>query len=95
MDNEKNEIRSGQILSPFGIGQIYNLPKEVSYMIGGLNLWDKHLKDRNSQNINGIDNDLLKIEEIRLQILLKVDFFLQPFPYKEKGINNNLSIPCV
>lgn len=95
MDNEKNEIRSGQILSPFGIGQIYNLPKEVSYMVGGLNLWDKHLKDRKSQNINGIDKDLLKIEEIRLQRLLKVDFFLQPFPYKEKGTNNKLSIPCV
>ena len=94
--SKENKIRSGQILSPFGIGQIYNLPKEVSYMIGGLNLWDKHLKDRQSQNINGIDIELLKIKEERLQRLLKVEYFLYPFPYKKQSnLNQRLSIPCV
>lgn len=89
-----NKIRSGQLLSPFGIGQIVNFPEELSLMICGLNLWEENIQQR---RIEGgiIDEGLLRFNENRLQNLLDVEYFIKPFPYKNSGINTKLNIPAV
>jgi len=93
----KNNIRSGQLLSPFGIGQIINFPGELSLMVCGLDLWDNKIEQRKiSGGIDAIDEVSLTIKEPRLQKFLGVDYFRKPFPYKTKGLNNNyLEIPGV
>lgn len=95
----ENTIRTGQLLSPFGIGQIVTFPEEVSLMVCGLDLWDKQLEDRKkSASIGKIKEEVIKIKEERLQKLLGVDFFRKPFPYKTETdgeINTYLKIPGV
>ena len=87
-------IRTAQLLTPFGIGQIVNFPNEVSLMIGGLDLWEESIeRATNMLGQDQIDRGLLIIREKRLEKLLKVEYFFKPFPYKTSGINRNLSIP--
>lgn len=95
--SEKYNVRSSQVLSPFGIGQIVNLPGEVSIMTGGLNLWDKIVsQERYNQGPDKIVEDELKFNEKRLQAVLNVDHFKRPFEYTKKGrVNNHLKIPAV
>lgn len=92
-------IRTGQLLSPFGIGQIVTFPGEISLMVCGLDLWDKALEDRkNSGRVGQISEEEINIDEERLQKLLNVKFFRKPFPYKTKSdgeINTYLEIPGV
>jgi hypothetical protein len=90
-------VRSSQLLSPFGIGQIINFPKEVSVMVCGLNLWDDKIKQRKLQaGYQNIDEGALRIIEPRLQKILNVDYFVKPFAYNTSGIKNNfLTIPAV
>lgn len=93
----KNNIRSSQLLSPFGIGQIVNFPKELSLMVCGLDLWDAEIEQRRiSGGLDAIDETSLRITEPRLQKFLGVGYFRKPFPYKTKGLNNkHLQIPGV
>lgn len=90
-------IRSSQILSPFGIGQIVNFPQEVSLMICGLSQWNGVLSQRKIQaGHDSIDEKVLKIVEPRLQALLKVDYFISPFTFNLSGTKNRkLTIPAV
>ncbi len=93
----KNNIRSGQLLSPFGIGQIINFPEELSLMVCGLSMWDDQIAQRRATNgPDAIDEDALIISEPRLQKFLNVQHFKKPFPYKTKGLTNKyLQIPSV
>lgn len=92
----ESNIRTGQLLSPFGIGQIVTFPEEISVMISGLNLWDKVIEKRRIEGIDSIDIEQLKVPEERLQKLLSVEYLLKPFPYTEKNLKNNyLKIPAV
>jgi hypothetical protein len=93
----ESKIRTGQLLSPFGIGQIVTFPEEVSVMISGLDLWDKSINERKiSGGVESVDIEQLKIPEDRLRKLLDVDYLLKPFPYTENNITNNfLKIPAV
>lgn len=91
----KNNIRSSQVISPFGIGQIVNFPGEQSYMICGLNLWDNVLEAKKVTGTN-IDEAEFTINEPRLQNLLNVQNFRKPFPFKKTGYANTLlEIPGV
>jgi hypothetical protein len=92
-----NNIRSGQLLSPFGIGQIVNFPGENSLMICGLNLWDEKLElKRRASGTDSVDESMLRIEEPRLQRKLGVNYFRKPFPYLTTGrVNRELEIPAV
>ncbi len=96
MANNKN-VRSSQLLSPFGVGQIINFPKEVSYMVCGLNLWDEKIAQRKAQaGYNNIEEAALRINEPRLQKLLNVEYFVKPFIFSSSGIKNkHLTIPAV
>ncbi len=90
-------LRSSQILSPFGIGQIVNFPQEVSLMVCGLNQWDEVIEQRKIQaGKDSIDEISLRIIEPRLQKLLGVDYFVKPFVYSSSGSKNKkLTIPAI
>lgn len=91
----KNNIRSSQLISPFGIGQIVNFPGEQSYMICGLNLWDKAIESRKAMGAQIDENDFT-FNEARLQNLLNVQSFRKPIPFKRTGnANKYIEIPGV
>lgn len=92
-----NNLRSSQLLSPFGIGQIVNFPGELSVMICGLNLWDNSIAlGKTNRGSNSINEDELRFNETRLQKILGVNYFVKPFEFKTSGTKNNwLSIPAV
>jgi hypothetical protein len=95
--SKTNNVRSSQILSPFGVGQIVNFPGELSVMICGLSLWDETItRAKINQGVNRINESELRFYENRLQSLLDVSYFVKPFAYKTSGaINNRLQIPAV
>lgn len=93
--SKKNNLRSSQLLSPFGIGQIVNLPDEVSVMVCGLNLWDDKIEQYKKENISDLNEGELRFNEARLEEVLGVDYFVKPFEYKSSGTNKNLEIPAV
>ena len=95
--SKTNNVRSSQILSPFGVGQIVNFPEEVSVMIGGLSLWDETIaRAKKNQGADRISEDELRFNETRLQNLLTVSYFIKPLEYKTSGSKNNqLQIPAV
>lgn len=95
--SKKNKVRSSQLLSPFGVGQIVNFPKELSLMVCGLNLWDEKIEQgKINRGIDSIRESDLRFNENRLQDALQVDYFVKPFEYKTKGEKNNyLEIPAV
>jgi len=95
--SKKNNVRSSQLLSPFGVGQIVNFPKELSLMVCGLNLWDEKIKQGEiNRGIDSIDKRELHFSEPRLEKVLDVEYFVKPFEYKTAGNKNNyLEIPAV
>jgi hypothetical protein len=95
--SKKNNVRSSQLLSPFGVGQIINFPKELSLMVCGLNLWDEKIEQgKVNQGLDSIRESDLRFNEIRLQAALDVEYFVKPFNYKTTGEKNNyLEIPAV
>jgi len=91
----RRNIRTSQLVVPFGIGQIINFPNDESLMLGGMHLWDQQFKYAGDDRDN---YDLTKfiIKESRLQKLLNVNHFRKPFPFLEKNkINKNISMPAV
>lgn len=95
--SKTNNVRSSQILSPFGVGQIVNFPEEISVMICGLSLWDESIaRAKQNQGADRITEDELRFNESRLQNLLNVSYFVKPLEYKTSGAkNNHLKIPAV
>lgn len=80
----KRPIRRSQVISIFGVGSIYMFKNQYSktgdsdsLMLAGLEAWESVL----SKNFP----DEWKIFEPRLQSILKKDFFLTPFDYRENG----------
>lgn len=90
-------IRSGQLLTPFGIGQIVNFPNEESLMICGLDNWDKIIEKRRADaGVTAVDEREFTIRERRLEHLLHVEKFKTPWAYKTSGRTNvKLSVPAV
>jgi hypothetical protein len=95
--SKKNNVRSSQLLSPFGVGQIVNFPKELSLMVCGLNLWDEKITQGEiNRGKDSIDRRELHFSEPRLEKVLDVEYFVKPFEYKTAGNKNNyLEIPAV
>ncbi|SHI46688.1 DUF1998 domain-containing protein [Pseudozobellia thermophila] len=90
-------IRLGQLLSPFGIGQLVNFPNDESLMICGLDAWDLMIEQRMQNAGNDhIDFKEFEIREPRLEQLLGVSSFRKPFPFrKNSSKNSRLTIPGV
>ncbi|MCB0553451.1 MAG: DUF1998 domain-containing protein [Phaeodactylibacter sp.] len=94
----KRKIRRGQLLAPFGIGQMVNFPGDESLMICGPEQWSSFFSDIIKQS-NPDAYDLLEFfieDEPRLASLLGVKFFMSPPPFIERGEKNRwLKIPAV
>ena len=95
MSKNDLKLRSGQLIVPFGIGQIVPNKEGLSMMIGGLNLWDKMLEQREAEGVK-LNPDDFEIYDERLQKLLKVKKFIKPFPYYERSTENKkIKLPAV
>lgn len=90
-------IRSGQLLTPFGIGQIVNFPDEESLMICGLDNWDRIIdKKREEAGAAAVDEREFIIRDRRLENLLGVEKFKSPWAFKKAGRTNvRLSLPAI
>ena len=88
-------IRLGQLLSPFGIGQLVNFPNDETLMVCGLDAWDEMIVHRiQNAGSDHIDLSEFEIREPRLEQLLGVSRFRKPFPYRESSRQNSrLTIP--
>src|SRR5690625_1325951 len=95
MSKNDLRLRSGQLIVPFGIGQIVPNKEGLSLMIGGLNLWDKMIAQR-ARESESINSKEFELQDERLQKLLGVTKFIKPFPYYERSQENKkLKLPAV
>lgn len=95
MSKNDLKLRSGQLIVPFGVGQIVPNKEGLSMMIGGLNLWDKMLSQRIAEGVN-INPEEFEIYDERLQKLLGVKKFIKPFPFYERSSENReLRLPAI
>ena len=86
-------IRRSQLISPWGIGQMINFPKDESLMLTGLDLWEDKYKSLSNE-----DRVEFSIVEDRLAKRLGVKEFRLPFDFREPapGVKNALlKIPFV
>lgn len=87
-------IRRAQLISPWGIGQMINFPKDESLMVAGLDLWE--LKFRELDRSKTLDEFI--VEEERLAKRLRVKNFRLPPDFRGnqlEKINQFLKIPFV
>lgn len=87
-------IRRSQLISPWGVGQMINFPKDESLMVAGLDLWE--LKFRELNRSNTLDEFI--VEEERLAKRLRVKNFRFPPDFREspfEKVNQKLKIPFV
>lgn len=87
----KKPIRRSQLISPWGVGQMINFPKDESLMVVGLDIWEEKFR-----TISELDE--FKIEEPRLAKRLGVKDFRLPPDFRDPGpgvINPSLKIPFV
>lgn len=87
----KKPIRQSQLISPWGIGQMINFPKDESLMVAGLDLWEYAFRSLNEQD------EFIVIEERLAKRLNVRDFRLPPdFRDPDQGVTNpSLKIPFV
>ena len=94
----ENKVRTGQLLAPFGVGQIHNFPNDISIMTGGLNLWEKGFEARKLQATDSntkFDKSEFEVTESRLIKRLGVKKLCKPFAWKEKDSRRNSLIPIL
>lgn len=87
----KKPIRRSQLISPWGVGQMINFPKDESLMVAGLDLWEDKFRTIS-------EPEEFKVQEPRLAKRLGVkDFRLPPdFRDPEPGVTNpSLKIPFI
>lgn len=87
----KKPIRRSQLISPWGVGQMINFPKDESLMVVGLDMWEEKFR-----TISEIDE--FKINEERLAKRLGVKEFRLPPDFRDPGpgvTNPSLKIPFV
>ncbi len=87
-------IRRSQLISPWGVGQMINFPKDESLMVAGLDLWE--LKFRELERSKSLDEFI--VEEERLAKRLRVKNFRLPPDFRDnilEKINQFLKIPFV
>src|SRR5947209_516745 len=90
----KNPIRRAQLIAPFGVGAMMVVKDGTSLISGGLDHWYEY---EYSGKISGtISTSEFRVEEWRLQRLLKVDHFRLPPDYRdvdENIPNKHLRVP--
>lgn len=84
-------VRRSQLISPWGVGQMINFPKDESLMVAGLDLWEDKFR-----SIRDVDE--FKVTEERLAKRLGVKDFRLPPDFRDPGVyvlNASLKIPFV
>ena len=94
MAKAKYPVRRSQLIAPFGVGSMLVVKGGASLVCGGLDFWFK----RENLNEKGVDENEFKIEEYRLEELLRVNHFRLPPDFREvkPGLdtpNTDLAIP--
>ena len=87
----KKPIRRSQLISPWGVGQMINFPKDESLMVLGLDMWEEKFR-----TISELDE--FKVTEERLAKRLGVRDFRLPPDFRDPGqgvTNPSLKIPFV
>jgi hypothetical protein len=87
----KKPIRRSQLISPWGVGQMINFPKDESLMVLGLDMWEEKFR-----TITELDE--FKVTEERLAKRLGVKEFRLPPDFRDPGpgvTNPSLKIPFV
>ncbi|PKP35380.1 MAG: hypothetical protein CVU00_02560 [Bacteroidetes bacterium HGW-Bacteroidetes-17] len=87
----KKPIRRSQLISPWGVGQMINFPKDESLMVLGLDMWEDKYR-----TISELDE--FKVTEERLARRLGVNEFRLPPDFRDPGqgvINPSLKIPFI
>jgi hypothetical protein len=87
-------IRRSQLISPWGVGQMINFPKDESLMVAGLDMWE--LKFRELERSKSLDEFI--VEEERLAKRLRVKNFRLPPDFRDNILektNQFLKIPFV
>jgi len=80
-------IRIGQLITPFGPGALYTDSKGISLIIGGLDQWYK-----SDYQTGDVRVDEFSIFEPRLSVLLGVDRFRKPADFRLDRTNQNARI---
>jgi len=87
----KKPIRRSQLISPWGIGQMINFPKDESLMVAGLDLWEEKFRKIS-------ESEEFTIIEERLAKRLGVKDFRLPPDFRDPGpsvANPSLKIPFI
>lgn len=87
----KKPIRRSQLISPWGVGQMINFPKDESLMVVGLDMWEEKFR-----TISELEE--FKVTEERLAKRLGVKEFRLPPDFRDPGqgvTNPSLKIPFV
>lgn len=87
----KKPIRRIQLISPWGVGQMINFPKDESLMVVGLDMWEDKFR-----SITELDE--FKLEEPRLAKRLGVKDFRLPPDFRDPGpgvTNPSIKIPFI
>jgi hypothetical protein len=87
----KKPIRRSQLISPWGVGQMINFPKDESLMVVGLDMWEEKFR-----TISELDE--FKVTEERLAKRLGVKEFRLPPDFRDPGpgvTNPSLKIPFI
>ena len=87
----KKPIRRAQLISPWGIGQMINFPKDESLMVAGLDLWEEKFR-----KISELDEFIISEERLAKRLGV-IDFRLPP-DFRDPGqsvTNPSLQIPFV
>lgn len=87
----KKPIRRSQLISPWGVGQMINFPKDESLMVLGLDMWEDKFR-----TISELDE--FKVTEERLAKRLGVKDFRLPPDFRDPGqgvTNPSLKIPFI
>lgn len=87
----KKPIRRSQLISPWGIGQMINFPKDESLMVAGLDLWEEKFSKIS-------ESEEFTIIEERLAKRLGVKDFRLPPDFRDPGpgvTNPSLKIPFI
>lgn len=87
-------IRRAQLIAPFGVGAMMVVQDGISLITGGLDHWYK--REDGSSDSQEINKDQFRVEEWRLQQLLRVNHFCLPPDFRDAGdipYNKFLKVP--
>lgn len=98
------QIRTGQLIAPFGPGSIYTDSRGVPHIVAGLDYWFKQWNQASGRMESCSDLGEFVINELRLSALLRVNHFRSPPDYRafrrtnpadQPPPNANLFIPAL